>query len=37
MHEMQQHDSSILALFDPRKAEITGLRVMADFEFAMTL
>ena len=32
MQEMQQHDKSILALFDPRKAEITGMIQQEDLQ-----
>jgi hypothetical protein len=32
MQEMQQHDNSILALFDPRKAEITGMIQQEDLQ-----
>ena len=32
MQEMQQHDNSVLALFDPRKTEITGMIQREDLQ-----
>ncbi len=32
MQEMQQHDNSVLALFDPLKAEITGMIQQEDLQ-----
>ena len=32
MQEMQQHDKSVLALFDPSKAEITGMIQQEDLQ-----
>jgi hypothetical protein len=32
MQEMQQHDKSVLALFDPTKAEITGMIQQEDLQ-----
>jgi uncharacterized membrane protein len=32
MQEMQQHDNAMLALFDPRKAEVTGMIQQEDLQ-----